>query len=65
MEQGEALCEQVGQSLGRVLTIEEIIDDEPAPEAGGDEEEEEEEAPEITTYKFEVECVEKKKAAKK
>ena len=33
LEQGEALCQQVGLSLSRVLSIEEIIDDEPAPEA--------------------------------
>lgn len=51
----------MGLSLGRVLSIEEVIDDEEAPAAGGDEEEEEEEeAPEITTYKFEVECASKK-----
>ena len=67
LEQGEALCQQVGLSLSRVLSIEEIIDDEPAPEADKEEEDEEEEEPEITTYKFEVECVDKKsvKAAKK
>lgn len=28
MEQGEGLCKQVGLALGRIVDIEEIIDDE-------------------------------------
>ena len=67
LEQGEALCQQVGLSLSRVVSIEEIIDDEEAPEADKEDDEEEEEKPEVTTYKFEVECIDKKavKSAKK
>lgn len=51
--------------MGKVLNIEEIVDEEeePAP-AGDDEEEEEEEEPEVIVYKFEVECAAKKPKAK-
>jgi hypothetical protein len=47
-------------TLGRIIDIEEVKEDEPK-EGGdkGEEEEEEEDEPEITTYKFEVECVKK------
>ena len=65
VEQGQGLCKQVGLALGRIVDIEEIIDDEEEEEQGGEQEqEEEEEAPEITTYKFQVECVQKAKAKK-
>lgn len=58
MEEGEGLCENAGLSLGRIINIEEVAQEE-EEEAGGEEEEgeEEEEEPEVTTYKFEVECV--------
>lgn len=50
-------------SLGRIVGIEEVKEEEEADNGGEEEGEEEEEEPEITTYKFEVECV--KKGAKK
>jgi hypothetical protein len=27
VEQGESLCKQIGQSLGKIVDIEEVIDD--------------------------------------
>lgn len=51
----------MGLTLGRILDIEEIIQEEEEDKGGDEEEEEEEEEPEITTYKFEVECVGKSK----
>jgi len=38
LDQGQGLCEQVGLSLGRIIDIEEVIEeDEAAAEEGGDE----------------------------
>jgi hypothetical protein len=63
-EQGEGLCNQVGLTLGKILSVEELLEEEEEKPAGGeDEEEEEEEEPEVIRYKFEVEC-EPKKAKK-
>lgn len=53
VEQGEGLCEQIGLSLGRIVNVEEVQEDEAAAGGdGGEEGEEEEEEPEVTTYKF-------------
>lgn len=69
LEQGEGLCEQVGLTLGRIIDIEEVVDEEEeGADEGGEEEEDGEEAeeePEVTVYKFEVECVPKGKAKAK
>ena len=46
--EGKELCERVGMSMGRILNVEEVI------EEG---EEEEEEGPNVIVYKFEVECL--------
>jgi hypothetical protein len=59
----------VGLTLGRIIDIEEVVDEaEEGGDEGGDEEEDGEEAeeePEVTVYKFEVECVPKGKAKAK
>jgi hypothetical protein len=41
-EQGEGLCNQVGLTLGKVINVEELLDEEEEKPAGGDDEEEEE-----------------------
>jgi hypothetical protein len=34
LEQGDSLCQQVGLTLGRIIDIEEVIDENGAEEAG-------------------------------
>lgn len=55
LEQGDNLCQQVGLTLGRIIDIEEVIDEgDGAGEEGGEEgqEEQEQEPVEVTVYKF-------------
>ena len=49
-------------SLAKIKSVEEVKEEK--KEEGKDDEEEEEEEPEITTYKFEVECAPKAKKSK-
>ena len=64
-EQGEGLCNQIGLSLSKIISVEELLEEEEeAPAEEGEEEEEAEEEPEIVRYKFEVECEAKKGKAK-
>lgn len=48
--------------MGRIIDIEEIVKEEEEDKKDDEEEEEEEDEPEITTYKFEVECTKAKKS---
>lgn len=62
VEQGEKLCSQAGLSLGKINNIEEVVQEQPEQDGGDEQEQQEQEQPEITTYKFQVQCVKGKKA---
>ena len=46
LDEGKELCQRVGMTMGRILNLEEVLDD------GLSEGKEEEEAPTVTVYRF-------------
>lgn len=64
VEAGDGLCKQLDLTFGRILHVQEIIEDEEEPDGEEQQEEDGQEEPEIVTYKFQIECVPIVKKAK-